>query len=363
MGDAAIADAVIAWHRAHARGLPWRDAPAGERDPYRVLVSEVMLQQTQVARVIEKFDAFLERFPSVDDLARATEESVLAEWSGLGYYRRARLLHRAARAIVDEHGGVIPRDHAALLSIPGIGRYTAGAVASIAFGDAAPIVDGNVARVILRLEGREERPDDRAGAKRTWARAETLVSASDSAGEFNEGLMELGATVCTPRNPRCMFCPISEHCDAFATGRQDAIPMPKAGIARTPLFMVSVLAIDARGRRLVERRPENGLWGGMHQAPSVERADRFATENEIRETVGVETGPTLVEFEHQTTHRDVRFRVMLGENARAGNGRSWASRKTIAGLPLGNPQRRILLEIDPETRLEHAGDSTPGRTR
>jgi A/G-specific adenine glycosylase len=363
MSDTAIAATVTAWHRAHARDLPWRDAPAGARDPYRVLVSEVMLQQTQVARVIEKFGPFLARFPTVDDLAGASEESVLAEWSGLGYYRRARLLHRAARAIVDEHGGVIPSNHAALLTIPGIGRYTAGAVASIAFGQSAPIVDGNVARVILRLEGRAERADDRRGAKRTWARAESLVASAESPGEFNEGLMELGATVCTPRNPRCMFCPVSERCDAYASGRQDAIPIPKAGVARTPLFIVSVLAIDARGRRLVERRPENGLWGGMHQAPSVERADRFATDAEMRDAVGVEVGPALAAFDHQTTHREVRFRVVLGDGARAGDGRSWASRKAIAGLSLGNPQRRILLEIDPEARPDLAGAPPARRAR
>jgi A/G-specific adenine glycosylase len=342
-----IARAVGVWHRAEARDLPWRDAPAGARDPYRVLVSEIMLQQTQVARVVEKFAAFLERFPTVHDLANAPESAVLAAWSGLGYYRRARLLHRAARAIVDEHAGSIPRDHAALLAIPGIGRYTAGAIASIAFGQAAPIVDGNVSRVILRLDGRDEAADDRAGQKRTWARAQELVAASAEPGVFNEGLMELGATVCTPRNPRCMFCPVREHCDAFATGRQDAIPRPKTAAARTPLFITALLAIDAKGRRLVERRPETGLWAGMHQPPSVEKPDRFATDEEIVASLSLTPGRVLEEFAHQTTHRDVRFRVVLAERARAGRGRAWHSTSAIGSLALGNPHRRILLEIDP----------------
>ncbi len=341
--DRKIARAITAWHRTNARDLPWRDAAAGERDPYRVLVSEVMLQQTQVARVVEKFCSFLARFPTIADLAAADEADVLAEWSGLGYYRRARLLHAAARAVVSDHAGEIPRDHAALLTIPGVGRYTAGAIASIAFNHPEPIVDGNVARVVLRIEARAETPNDTKGLKQTWKRAESLVRASTTPGAFNEGLMELGATVCTPRNPRCPRCPIADHCFARKRARQDEIPLPKPAAKRKPLYITALLAIDAKGRRLVERRPDTGLWAGMHQPPSLDRDDRFATSAEILGSLSLEAGAVLSEFDHQTTHRAVRFRVMAASAVRKGAGRAWHSRRQIASLALGTPQRRILL--------------------
>lgn len=355
--DTAIAAAIARWHRTHARDLPWRNAPAGQRDPYTVLVSELMLQQTQVSRVIEKYTSFLDRFPSIQALAAAPENEVLAEWSGLGYYRRARLLHAAARAIVADHAGRVPEDSTSLRTIPGIGPYTSGAVASIAFDQPEPIVDGNVARVVLRIEARDETANDPAGLKKTWARAAALVSAAHAAGLspglFNEGLMELGATVCTPRNPRCLGCPVAEHCLAREQGRQDEIPRPKPAAKRKPLFIAAVLAIDAKGRRLVEQRPTNeqhsGLWAGMHQPPSLERDDRFAAPAEIRDQLRLAPGPVLIEFDHQTTHRAVRFRVHLAASARAGDGRSWHTKASIQSLALGNPHRRILLELKPDT--------------
>jgi len=214
--------------------------------------------------------------------------------------------------------------------------------------------------VILRLEGREEAADDRAGQKRTWARARSLVEKSDEPGGFNEGLMELGATVCAPRNPRCMFCPVRECCGAFASGRQDAIPRPKRAAARTTLFITAVLAIDARGRRLIEQRAETGLWAGMHQPPSVERADRFATDDEVRAELGLRASSEIDAFAHQTTHRDVRFRVVLAAGARAGRGRRWVSPSAIGSLALGNPQRRILLETEVPRRAERAADEAAG---
>lgn len=349
--DRTLADAISRWHHANARDLPWRDAPAGARDPYRVLVSEIMLQQTQVARVVEKYESFLTRFPTIADLAAADEADVLAEWSGLGYYRRARLLHAAARSVVSDHGGEIPRDHATLLTIPGIGRYTAGAIASIAFDQPHPIVDGNVARVVLRLEARAETPNDPKGLKQTWSRAESLVRAaaesSTSPGAFNEGLMELGATVCTPRPPRCLYCPIADHCRAHEQGRQDEIPLPKPTAKRKPLYITAILAIDAKGRRLVEQRPDSGLWAAMHQPPSLDRDDRFATPDELADQLGLTGGTILAEFDHQTTHRAVRFRVHLAESPRAGHGLTWHTTKSIHSLALGNPHRKILLDLTP----------------
>ena len=345
--SASIASAIIAWHTANARDLPWRNAPAGERDPYRVLVSEIMLQQTQVARVVEKFGSFLARFPTIAHLAAADEADVLAEWSGLGYYRRARLLHAAAKSVIADHAGQIPSDHATLLSIPGIGRYTAGAIASIAFDQPQPIVDGNVARVVLRLEARAETPNDSKGLKQTWTRAESLVSAATAPGVFNEGLMELGATVCTPRNPRCLHCPIADHCRAHEQSRQDEIPLPKPAAKRKPLYITAILALDAKGRRLVEQRPESGLWAGMHQPPSLDRDDRFATPDELADRLGLTAGTILAEFDHQTTHRAVRFRVHLAESPRAGHGLTWHTKLSIQSLALGNPHRKILLDLTP----------------
>jgi A/G-specific adenine glycosylase len=345
--DRRLTGALLGWFRRAARDLPWRDAPAGARDPYRVLVSEFMLQQTQVSRVAERFPAFIRRFPTVRALADAHEHEVLAAWSGMGYYRRARLLHAAARAVALDHQGEFPRDPAAIRDLPGVGRYTAGAVASIAHGLPEPIVDGNVARVLLRVHGRPERPDDRAAAKWLWSRAADLVSAAPDPGAFNEAIMELGATVCTPRSPRCSACPLADDCDARRLGTQDEIPPPKRPATRRPLFVGVALAVDARGRRLVEQRPPTGLWAGLWQAPSVERADRFPSRPEIAEStrLSVEADQPIDRFTHLTTHREVRFEVWPVSRGRAGGGRAWRSPGQIEHLALGTPQRRILLEL------------------
>ncbi|HHN79063.1 MAG TPA: A/G-specific adenine glycosylase [Phycisphaerales bacterium] len=346
MTDSDLIRALLDWFAAEGRDLPWRDAPAGERDPYRVLVSELMLQQTQTARVVERFGAFIARFPTVATLADADEAEVLAAWSGLGYYRRARLLHAVARRVVEHHAGEIPRDPAALLGLPGVGRYTAGAVASIAFGLPEPIVDGNVARVLLRVGGRDGPPTDPSTTRWVWARARELVETSTRPGVFNESLMELGATVCTPRCPRCGVCPIARFCEARRLGRQDEIPPPKPRTKQQPLYIAAVLAIDPKGRRLVERRPDNGLWAGLWQPPSIERPDRFSTRDEIADTLGlnIETEQPIDRFSHQTTHRDVRFEVWNARRGRAGNGRCWRSKRQIESLALGTPQRRILID-------------------
>src|SRR5690606_18318055 len=210
--DRRIVRDLCRWFARAARDLPWRALP---RDPYRALVSEFMLQQTQVSRVLEKFGPFLERFPSVEALAAADEGQIAAAWSGLGYYRRARHLQAAARAIVAEHGGRVPTKAATLENLPGIGRYTAGAISSIVFGEPVPVVDGNVTRVVLRIEGRDLPQEAPATARFVWERAAALVEVAAGTkakgigpGFLNEALMELGATVCVPRSPRCLECPI-----------------------------------------------------------------------------------------------------------------------------------------------------------
>jgi len=192
---------ILAWYDLHRRDLPWR----ASRDPYRVWLSEIMLQQTRVAAVIEHYEKFLRRFPSVAKLAAAREASVVAAWSGLGYYRRARMLHAAAKAIVREHGGVFPASEKELLALSGIGRYTAAAVASIAFGEPVAVVDGNVERVLQRISGR------RMAGEELWEAANEMLDTT-RAGDFNQAMMELGATVCTPRTPSCLTCPVVEFC-------------------------------------------------------------------------------------------------------------------------------------------------------
>ncbi len=344
--DAALARRLEAWFRANRRDLPWRPSdPDAPRDPYRTLVSELMLQQTQAARVAERFGGFIARFPDVVALADADEQDVLALWSGLGYYRRARLLHAAARAVVEDHAARVPDEPEALRRLPGVGRYTAGAVASLAFGVRTPIVDANVARVLLRVEGRDTPPDDPETQKWIWQRSAALVERAASPSVFNEALMELGATVCTPRAPRCGSCPIKGQCHASAEGLQNHIPAPKARTTRRELFCDVARVEDARGRLLVERRTGGGMWDGLWQAPTLERDDRHSSPAEVRAAGVFEGAHQSGEFTHQTTHRVVRFRVWTG-TARAGATHprgEWKSRRAVEGLALSSPQRRILL--------------------
>ena len=353
--DRALVRALLRWFQANARELPWRDRPLGSpRDPYRVLVSELMLQQTQASRVTERFEEFVNRFPTVEALARADEPDVLALWSGLGYYRRARLLHAAARAIADQHGGRFPREPDQLASLPGLGRYTAGAVASLAFLKRTPAVDANVARVMLRLEGRELASQDPSAVSLAWSRAEALHAAAPRARPtpslLNEALIEFGALICTPRAPRCTECQVSDHCRAFAEGSQGRIPTPKTPAARKPLFFASVIVRDQRGRIAVVRRPSEGLWAGLHESPTIERADRHATTTEIRRGLRLPPGrgtlTRVASFEVQTSHRDCAFEVFRGA-CPPEPPVSWRflHPSRIAGLGLSTPQRRILLEL------------------
>ena len=348
--DRAAARAVVRWFRSHARDLPWRHTCAdGTRDPYRALVSEFMLQQTQVARVLEKYAPFLERFPDARTLADADEHDVLAAWSGLGYYRRARMLHAAARDIVNRFDGRVPDDPDELRTIPGVGRYTAGAIASMVFGKRAPLVDGNVARVILRLDARELDPAD--GAAHAWRRAPHLLDAlprTMKPGELNEGLMELGALVCTPRNPDCTRCPLRDLCRAARDDSQHRIPAPKPAAAKRPLWCASAVVRDGRGRVLLERRPDTGLWAGLWQTPTIERADRAPRPSELARTLGLPAPTPAGRFVHTTTHRDVRFavfdagRVTGADTRRLGTSRVWTRPADLATLALSNAQRRIL---------------------
>jgi A/G-specific adenine glycosylase len=254
---------LLAWFDRHQRDLPWRSTS----DPYAIWLSEVMLQQTQVSTVIPYWRRFLERFPNVHALAQAPLPDVLALWRGLGYYSRARNLHRAAQEIVARFGGRLPPTAAELLELPGFGRYTAGAVASIAFGEAAPLVDGNVARVLSRLFIVEGAPGDRAREARLWQLAEEWV-AGERPGSWNQALMELGATVCRPEAPTCLLCPVRSYCRALAGDRTGDLPPPRQRAAPKRLAL-GVAVWERRGRFLLARREESGLFGGLWELPSV----------------------------------------------------------------------------------------------
>jgi A/G-specific adenine glycosylase len=257
---------LLAWYRRHARAMPWRET----RDPWRIWVSEVMLQQTQVATATPYYLSFVERFPTVSDLARAPESEVLRAWAGLGYYRRARHLHAAARTVVREHGAHVPGDPAAFAALPGVGRYTAGAVLSIAFGRPLPVLDGNVARVLARLFALRLGVRESAGAKRLWEIATGLVPMR-SPGDWNQALMELGATVCLPRAPRCGACPLASHCRARGMGRPEDYPV--AAKRRPAIRVRRAVALIRRGRQLLVRRLSGALLEGLWEPPGVELAD------------------------------------------------------------------------------------------
>ena len=338
------AQAVEEWFGRVARDLPWRR----ERSPWHALVSEVMLQQTQVARVVPAFERFVGRFPDAAALARASEREVLAHWQGLGYYRRARLLKAAAAWVVERHGGTVPTDAQQLQELPGVGRYVAGAIASIVAGAREPIVDGNVTRVMLRLHGRADAPDDAGTVRWLWDRAREWVDDARDPSAANEGLMELGATVCTPRAPRCAECPIAAQCAAKREGTVDEIPAPKrkavaAARQRQGIMMSTIVALH-RGRLALEQRPPDGLWAGMWQTPTIE------VDGSLADVRGTWRGAARIgEVSAVLSHRRVRIEVWAASAATAvrlrrsaPQGWSWVHVGKLGEMPLSNAMRRVL---------------------
>ncbi len=301
----AVATAIERWFPGAARDLPWRK----RRTPYRVLVSEAMLQQTQVSRVAERFPEFMARFPNVQALAKASLDEVLAAWQGLGYYRRARLLHAAAKVVAESHRGRVPSDPSLIRGLPGVGRYTAGAIASLAFGLPEPIVDGNVIRVVLRLDGRRLASDDPTAVEHCWSRARELVEGAEDPARLNEGLMELGATVCTPASPRCGECPLRARCVSRREGTQLQTPLPKSAARRVTVHHHAV-AISQGSNLRIRQRGDRGLWARMWELPTVESPEPLSLAA-LAEALGVPKASLdhAGEFLHRTTHRDVVFRV------------------------------------------------------
>lgn len=319
-----------------------------------------MLQQTQVARVIDKFNLFLQRFPTLAHLAAAPLDDVLALWSGLGYYRRARLLHAAAKAILEEHGGTVPRDVATLRTIPGIGPYTAGAIASIAYGERTPLVDGNVIRVLLRVEGRDGAADEKATIDWAWKRAAILVDNANNPGAFNEAMMELGATICVPKSPACVACPLSQICQARASGKQAQIPRPKARTARQAATQTCVVVRDAHGRVLMEERGATGLWAGLWRVLTVQGRGIKAVTHALHEMRIRSIARRVGTFVFHTSHREVEFVVweceerVRGVTARRalrvdGDNvvrRRWVATADISNMAISNADKRVLRLAD-----------------
>jgi A/G-specific adenine glycosylase len=261
---AGFAGALLGWYDRHRRRLPWRALPGEGGDPYRVWLSEIMLQQTTVKAVMPYFERFTARWPDVMALAGAREEEVLAAWAGLGYYARARNLHACAKAVLREHSGRFPQDAAGLRKLPGVGDYTAGAIAAIAFGEKVPAVDGNVERVIARIDAIETPLP--AARKAIRARVAALVP-EDRPGDFAQALMDLGAAICTPRAPACSLCPWNAFCQARALGAQERFPVKPARTAKPRRIGTAYFARRSDGRVLVRRRPSRGLLAGTVEVP------------------------------------------------------------------------------------------------
>jgi A/G-specific adenine glycosylase len=311
-----FAAVLLDWYNLHGRALPWRE----DRDPYRVWLSEVMLQQTRVAAVLDHYRKFLKKFPDLQKLAKAREASVLAAWSGLGYYRRARMLHAAAKIVMKEYGGEFPRTTDGLRELPGIGRYTAAAIASIAFDEPVAVVDGNVERVLARLEGR------RLDGERLWQSAQSLLEAEPISrtrpGDFNQAMMELGATICVPGPPKCLTCPVAQFC---ATRGELAASSPK--VKQKKRSIVYGLARRKGEVGLVQRAEIESLMAGMWELPQIESANG--------------SHPTLLELRHSITVTDYAVRVVASDGA-PGNAGKWFAESRLPALALTGLARKIL---------------------
>ena len=333
-----LVEHLTVWYADHARDLPWRRTS----DPYAIWISESMLQQTRVEAVIDYWTRFLERFPTIQDLANANEDDVLTQWSGLGYYRRARSLHAAAQAIVANHDGVMPSDDAGLRTLPGIGPYTVGAIRSIAFDQPAALVDGNVERVFARLFDLDL---EAAALKRhSWELAEALVP-NDSPGAWNQALMELGATVCTPRSPRCDDCPVARSCASRKAGTVAERPRPK--VKQPPIEVALELALATDGDRiLLVQRPEDGRMAGMWELPTreIENDAGYLSGLFPAEFAGpLELDEVLANLRHSITKHRIRavLRQATGAPKRPDLGR-WVAPGELEELPLTGMTRKVL---------------------
>jgi A/G-specific adenine glycosylase len=335
---------VVRWQRSHGRhDLPWQCT----RDPYRVWLSEVMLQQTQVATVIPYYLRFLERFPDVRALARSSEEDVLGLWSGLGYYARGRNLLKAARVVEERHGGRFPTRFEDLVELPGVGRSTAGAIASIAGGERRAILDGNVRRVLARHAGIGGDPASAAVSARLWQVAESRLP-SKAIETYTQGMMDLGAQVCTARSPACAGCPVAQDCVARAEDRVAELPGRRERRA-PPRKRVQMLVVVSHGEVLLEKRPPAGIWGGLWSLPEID-ADASPRQALLRDWgLAAAAEQPLARFDHAFTHFTLEVTPWLlrprGAATLAERRGTWLALSELAGAALPSPVRKLLRSI------------------
>jgi A/G-specific adenine glycosylase len=338
---------VLRWYSLNARNLPWR----GSADPYQVWISEVMLQQTRVGAVKPYFERWMEAFPTITALAHAPEREVLSRWEGLGYYARARHLHRAARTVMERFGGELPADSKSLLTLPGIGKYTAGAISSIAFGLDEPALDGNIRRVLARVFNVRQAADSPKGKQVLWQLAAAQLPWG-RAGEFNQALMDLGASICLPRAPRCGPCPVTRLCKGRRLGIQNRLPVLKPK-RRVPHHQVGAAVIRRGGRVLLAHRPSKGLLGGLWEFPNakLKKAGRsdgghsldFVDALDEAYGLRVRRGSLLASIQHAYSH--FRVTVLAFDCSMTARSRNrevrWVCLSKLAAYPMGKVDRQI----------------------
>ena len=342
-----IAPALLAWYDTHGRKtLPWKQ----DRDAYRIWVSEIMLQQTQVTTVIPYYERFMARFPTVADLAAAEQDDVLALWTGLGYYARARNLHTAARAVVAEFGGAFPRNVEEIESLKGIGRSTAGAIASMAFDVRAPILDGNVKRVLARYCTIDRWTGEREVEKRMWALADALTP-NERVADYTQAIMDLGATLCVRARPECGRCPLAANCAAYAAGRQHELPVPRPKKAKPERSTRMLIAQAPDGFVLLEKRPDTGIWGGLWSFPQIDddgiEAQTWLGERFALDPEGIREGERWPVVTHVFTHfalhmQPLRLHLAVRPDNVREDGVDWFDPADVTDLGLAAPVKRLL---------------------
>ena len=347
-----IAERILSWYAKNKRDLPWRDTA----NPYFIWVSEIMLQQTQVETVIPFYQHFLSTFPTVESLAEASLQEVLKAWENMGYYARARHLHAAAKEIAGRMGGKIPSTYEKLMDLPGIGAYTASAILSFAFGERRPAVDGNTRRVVCRLFVVQDLVEQPGTKQRIQELARDMISSVDPA-EFNHAVMDLGATVCTPRNPSCVVCPVQDVCLAFEQGNQEALPVTRKKRPVPHKHMTAAVIADAKGQLLIVQRPNSGLLGGLWKFPGGFKGPEETLEGglikRVREELGIriEVQDALGSVDHAYTH----FRITLHAfrvQRRSGRPKAldcqayqWVRPNHLADYPFSKADRKIIAQL------------------
>ena len=346
---------LLKWFDANQRDLPWRK----NRTPYRIWVSEIMLQQTQVATVIDYYLRFMKRFPTVKKLAAAEQSEVLKLWEGLGYYRRARQLHAAAQQVVEQHGGKFPTDFESVLELPGIGRYTAGAILSISLDQQLPILEGNTIRLFARLLAMPDDPRTTANQKVLWGFAESILP-KKRCGDFNQALMELGSEICTPKKPNCLRCPVSDNCPTFVQGLQAQIPAASKKIKFEDLHEAVVVVRKGQGTRtrfLVRQCGSDERWSGLWDFPRYKMTDNNDAEADLSDQLKAQTGliaivrPTTKRIKHAVT----KYRITLdcfvadlpkGRLKKNQTATQWLTAKELSDLPMSTTGRKIAEDLD-----------------